>query len=1017
MIILSVFITFIIFFSLKHLEKHQQLQHGIDNSPSGISQLLPPTNFGIRHASVTESKFLPRNSRRDNFERVYSDSLNATSSISKSVHLKYNSRSNRNKIFWNIWIVSRGTSNLEGLDSGFIRVRQNSSLSSRVVGTLTSGTVFIGRRIRLIKIKDSGFDNSVIVTRIETLFPVMGWVTAHVSSSGAPYILALDISFSALKTVTNTTYSSFSSATNKEDPCLDRSHNGTSSFLHNTDLLGGDLAADGNANADSPVTCCKLCQANPNCKAWTWTSDIGSEFDGQCWLKGGPYRLVHEGPLSAPRLGQPQPQHQPQHQPQPHNKKNRNCISGILNPNSQPHNQQLLKPFDNPIISKRSQNPRSLVSGNIFVDTLCCNVSLTSESESMDKSIFNTENENSSNISLQFLSDFRSEATIHLKDRRNAIQPSPYLLNIQRTSNDWTEKWPIGNGRFGALIGGTIKLDQVPLSIAGFFVKPKQPPENAIHTDGNIFHEARELFKTGHIKLATSKLNELAKSGLGMFQYLFDLRISYHSESPSAGKNEGGSIHSTGEGEDFGPLLLSDGALDIRQGVASSSYLEQHLPAARHAARKLTATKGGKKSLFKRKKRRKLTKKTRFSSSLRYHFREWFASEVDQVMVGRMACRTLETTSFETPHINSNESASARHAETTQRKNRKLSDRFTTNFEQENDSCLHLAVQLLREVPPELIENAPQYTVSIRPTELSEKVKDRWTIESPEQGKGIKELYFHNFIIIIIIITILLLFFLLLYVYSFFFSKYNLFLHVERTLEAVTFEAVLKSTVTQTAPLTIASGVLLCVSSDHNNYDGNSNVRERNLKMDEQNTIHCSNADNLYIILSIESEYKYGYRDGSLPNPTLQGLRRKTEENIKNALNLGFQDLKIRHTSQFAERMERVDIHFGSFNETQTCANSLEEGRLDSFYSGCIVSNAGQTEDLFQSNNSMVKQFISYFQLLSYHHLKMVIYHLLCLLFRILRILLFFFTICRKLIIAIFENCLLFFRRILKATV
>ena len=47
---------------------------------------------------------------------------------------------------------------------------------------------------------------------------------------------------------------------------------------------------------------------------------------------------------------------------------------------------------------------------------------------------------------------------------------SPSILKITRDSIDWTSQWPVGTGKFGALIGGILHQEIIPLSISGFFI-------------------------------------------------------------------------------------------------------------------------------------------------------------------------------------------------------------------------------------------------------------------------------------------------------------------------------------------------------------------------------------------------------------------------------------------------------------------------------------------------------------------------------------------------------------------
>lgn len=49
-------------------------------------------------------------------------------------------------------------------------------------------------------------------------------------------------------------------------------------------------------------------------------------------------------------------------------------------------------------------------------------------------------------------------------------QSSPHAVSVQRSHTDWTLQWPVGDGKFGALVGGTVNREVVPFSIGGLFV-------------------------------------------------------------------------------------------------------------------------------------------------------------------------------------------------------------------------------------------------------------------------------------------------------------------------------------------------------------------------------------------------------------------------------------------------------------------------------------------------------------------------------------------------------------------
>ena len=165
-------------------------------------------------------------------------------------------------------------------------------------------------------------------------------------------------------------------------------------------------------------------------------------------------------------------------------------------------------------------------------------------------------------------------------------------------------------------------------------------------------------------------------------------------------------------------------------------------------------------------------------------------------------------------------------------------------------------------------------------------------------------------------------------------------------IAAYSFETALESNDAVRVPLTVTSGVFICIWNTAKKYSGvgGGNAKGIFIEVEKKDTIGCTNAEKVYVVISAESENKIGYRNITQPKMKLIDMRRRNKDRIENALNLGFTSLKFRHSQHFAERMDRVDFHLDSTNETQTCAASLEAGRLNSFYSGCVVDMKSKVE-------------------------------------------------------------------------
>ena len=111
----------------------------------------------------------------------------------------------------------------------------------------------------------------------------------------------------------------------------------------------------------------------------------------------------------------------------------------------------------------------------------------------------------------------------------NSLESSKYVLKMSRKGNEWTDQWPIGNGKFGAFVGGTIDRELIPLSLAGNYISNGETNEN------DNFEEMFNAFKISRDLLARLKFNEAeqiigqmqSKKGVGMFQYLNDISLMY----------------------------------------------------------------------------------------------------------------------------------------------------------------------------------------------------------------------------------------------------------------------------------------------------------------------------------------------------------------------------------------------------------------------------------------------------------------------------------------------------------
>lgn len=70
----------------------------------------------------------------------------------------------------------------------------------------------------------------------------------------------------------------------------------------------------------------------------------------------------------------------------------------------------------------------------------------------------------------------------------------PLVFHLKRSSTGWTEQWPLGNGKFGAMVGGSIDSEVIPLSIANLFFLKKSDRGS---TGKRRAKEIKEAFYSG----------------------------------------------------------------------------------------------------------------------------------------------------------------------------------------------------------------------------------------------------------------------------------------------------------------------------------------------------------------------------------------------------------------------------------------------------------------------------------------------------------------------------------------
>jgi hypothetical protein len=216
-----------------------------------------------------------------------------------------------------------------------------------------------------------------------------------------------------------------------------------------------------------------------------------------------------------------------------------------------------------------------------------------------------------------------------------SLTPSEDLL-----SRKWLDQWPIGNGKFGALVGGSIQGDIIPLSVAGLYTvtRSSAPQQDPIFLHQQ-FQQSREALLAGDFQESQKKFSSLiSKSPLGMFQYLGDISLVFSprplylmdsvrtipargikERKVEVGRRKVWNLHQNlfkysnpkeNKMNNFQKIQFQNHALDTKNGIMKSIF---------H-----TSSPGN--------------NEIRNISTNSYS-RVWYASAVDDVIVGKLQCR------------------------------------------------------------------------------------------------------------------------------------------------------------------------------------------------------------------------------------------------------------------------------------------------------------------------------------------------------------------------------------------
>ena len=368
----------------------------------------------------------------------------------------------------------------------------------------------------------------------------------------------------------------------------------------------------------------------------------------------------------------------------------------------------------------------------------------------------------------------------------------------------------------------------------------------------------------------------------------------------------------------FGDILVSDGILDMRHGVAYNSFVE-------HVGTSGAATRTNTMHTTRDNNPTKSSGSTDGAKSgVRLYHREWFASSVDNVMVGTISCKN---TIINSAHPNYNANTNANTSEV------RIDNALDTT------ACVHAALQLHRDSDLSLM---PAVSIQSAPIDLEHSVLNTWSI--------------------------------------------NTIYDTDAKIKAYRFDVTLVSTQDVTVPATAISGVVLCSQhinpasaklrtlsnppmtfTQHSYFDGSDPV------------LLCNHAHKMHIILSVESNGNIF--DSPVPPPegvndystadVSETLLKKARKNVQKALNKGLIALRRDHMQRFNYTMSKVDIALSgkstttskknadsSTQYTTSAVNNLQH-RIESVDSGCLHSNTASSKsphDLNVSDSTITNQ-------------------------------------------------------------
>jgi hypothetical protein len=375
-----------------------------------------------------------------------------------------------NKDTLQAWVVV----NEHGID-----VRRAPAWNSTVISKLPSGITLLGHIIRSVWISESELSLDLLVAH-----PMVGWLTVSKASivddtaTVIHHVRPLELP-RIIQSESGETATHSHSESQTQAYCGNSSHH-----LQQMDYRGGDLPGINPVQVNSAAECCQQCCANPTCTYWTLVGQ------GECWLKTSAAvlapaavgKVLTSGAAPADRCGS-----------KPVNK----VPSTFIPENELPGTSTqccVREPIVNTLSSESglaqifftglkylSTDPACSRQGFI---TPSCMTDVPEQDVTALGALFTAPATLANRLqalegTVTTMVPVHINLPMYAKDRHNSIA-SPRgggarsIHQAARLTSDWTEQQVVGNGRFGALVGGNLRSEIIPVSVAGLFAKRKE---------------------------------------------------------------------------------------------------------------------------------------------------------------------------------------------------------------------------------------------------------------------------------------------------------------------------------------------------------------------------------------------------------------------------------------------------------------------------------------------------------------------------------------------------------------